>query len=144
MSTPNIPLLRKAVEWVEWQDTMPEIDREWDQAEFRNATNEHAYRLAYFALLAAGVRSTNRRAQTIGLSQYLEPYCGTSFCVAGYIGQLLNREYATQDKVNGVFVAEYATKQLGLTLDQAEELFDGCNTAADIRRICERIAGEKL
>jgi hypothetical protein len=133
--TPNIPLLRKSVEWVESQAALPEIDREWDQARYicqpdmraRVLIDQRSMSTDYYQLLSA-----------------LQNHCGTTYCVAGYIGQLEDERYCHHDMVNGIHVAEFAQKQLGLTEGQSQWLFSGENTAADVRRIAESIAGEAL
>lgn len=108
MTKVNVPLLRKAVEWVEEQDAIP--GGSWDQ------------------------------------SVYVSTYapCGTVYCVAGYVGQLTDPRFKDTEQVNGLHVETVASKALGLTEFQARELFDEDNSAPDVRRIAERIAGEKL
>lgn len=134
--TVNVSLLRKAVEWVEEQDKLPEIDREWVQGGWVTGPWNMAYNLVYEAVPL-------RRHEFAELANKLEPHCGTAYCVAGYIGQMHDARYAKADNVGGVPVAEYAEKLLGIEgLDH--DLFEGTNTAADIRRIAEKLAGEKL
>lgn len=127
--TVNIPLLRKAVEWVEAEEARPYREREWNQATW------------YLE------RSDTAQA---------EGWCGTACCVAGWVGlnspdvamerdeegELTNR--VTYHGGHSVHVADYARMQLGLTDAEADELFAGANAAADIRRIAEEIAGEAL
>lgn len=144
--TPNIPLLRKAVEWVEEQDKLPQIDREWNQHDYVSSPAAYAYNMAWFVISdryeILGGRT--HREMTLELAAKLEPHCGTAFCVAGYVAQLLEPEYITHEHVAGVHVSDFAQKKLGLNHDQAEDLFEGSNTAQDIRLISERIAGETL
>jgi hypothetical protein len=142
MPTPNVPMLRKAVEWVEEQDKLPEIDREWDQSDFRRSPEAYALYLMFQVRNALGVRVGHGHLKKA--AQVLEPHCGTVFCVAGYVGQLTDERYRFHEVVNDIHVAQFAQQVLGLTEDQANEMFDGCNTAADIRRIAERVAGEQL
>lgn len=128
-TTPDIPLLRKAVEWVEEQDKRPFDQREWDQNAWK------------------------RRPQA---------GCGTAYCVAGYIAEVVDGKKMVQhdcvDMDEGttldqrrrgfdpdlVHVSNYARWRLGLTQAQANSLFAGSNTAADIRRLAEDFAGERL
>ncbi len=57
----NIPLLRKAVEWVEEQDALPIETRSWMQ---REIILPEAHRIH---------------------SHGHQPGCGTAFCIAGYV-----------------------------------------------------------
>jgi hypothetical protein len=139
--TPNIPLLRKGVEWVEWQDSLPAIDSQWRQEDYLMTEYRHA-----LALLSDDVQELSRvlSGPVQRTASQVSAHCGTAYCFAGYIGQLLDKRYERKDTVNFVHVADFARRQLGITEHQAQLLFDGCNRAADIRRICEAIAGEKL
>ena len=121
----NIPLLRKAVEWVETQAALPADESEWHQGAWvwRREDQEHNT-------------------------------CGTAYCVAGYIGQMLDDQF--KDNEWGVdkdgrpcHVAHFAADALGITYDRFglsanEDLFHADNTAEDVRRIAEQIAGERL
>lgn len=118
--TPNVPLLRKAVEWVEAQDTLPEDSRQWLQ---------HSY------VVPEHVR--------ISLFRH-EPDCGTAFCVAGYIGQLLDPRYERHTEVEGVHVSDFAAHALGIRACDQIDLFSGDNTAEMVREVAERIAGQRL
>ncbi len=118
MTTPapivNIPLLRKAVEWVEEQAALPTIDRQWYQG---------AYRME--GLLAG--RS-----------------CDTVMCVAGYVADLSGVGWRGNSDVTSEreYASDVAERLLGLP--PGHRLFLGDNTAADVRRIAEGIAGERL
>lgn len=140
--TPNIPLLRKGLEWVEWQDTLPMIDSEWNQGDFYINPEVKAF------TLVAGERYRGDHRLTMleieALSARVAPHCGSAYCFAGYIGQLEDVRYARSDVVNEVHVGEFAQERLGITDEQAEYLFSADNTASDIRAICEEIAGETL
>lgn len=119
--TPDIPLLRKAVEWVEWQATVPEQHREWDQE-----------------VWIIDAKAAGRD-------------CGTCYCVAGKVchdAGLDVRALAGQHfgKVADV-VADVAQDLLGLTLGERYNLFQSGNDATDVRRVAESIAarvGERL
>lgn len=124
---PNIPLLRKCVEFVEQQSKLPTQIRNWDQEVW--------------------VRKSDN-------------FCGTVGCVAGNIAIedgivdwddpnciLENNFYNTI--MNGpdgysIDVEDWAMYRLGLSRDQAFDLFKMNNSAEDVRRVAEQIAGEKL
>jgi hypothetical protein len=133
MTEINIPLLRKAVEWVEAQDALPEIDSEWFQGNYVLGP-------AAKALYLVG---REHRSEIQNLHQ-VAAHCGTVYCVAGYIGQLTDERYKHSDIVGGVHVSAVAERELGLTYGQAQELFHGSNSAAHIRELAERFAGEAL
>lgn len=139
MPEPNIPLLRKAVEWVEEQDKLPMIDCRWLQGEYV-VSPERVARL----MVRSTVGGRLRASEWEWAAKQLLPHCGTGYCVAGYIGQLLEPRYRNTDIVAGVHVGEFAQKQLGITDDQAEALFDGSNKAETVRLIAQEIAGEPL
>jgi hypothetical protein len=125
---PNIPLLRKAVEWVEAEAEKNIKEREWNQGDWmrrRSAANE------------------------------AEGWCGTACCVAGWVG--LQADNAQPEMRDGEFtdrmvypsgmvvhVADYARAALGLTEEQADSLFAGSNTAETIRMLAEEFAEEVL
>jgi hypothetical protein len=121
--TPNIPLLRKAVEWAEAEAAKPYELCEWNQATWARA----AYDL-----------------------QGKSPECGTCYCVAGYVASqigdvpksgaaIVNLSPGHSDTVPNV-----AKEALGLTQRQAAALFMAGNTIEDVRQIAEKIAGERL
>lgn len=125
---PNVPLLRKVVEWVEWQDQLTE-GRQWDQEWWFTERVE--------------VES---------------PWCDTVMCIAGKValddGWVPTRQrsadgvtyYDNNVVKNGEtrLVWDVAAELLGLDSDEADALFGGDNEAHDIRRIAEEIAGERL
>lgn len=124
----NVPLLRKAVEWVEEQAALPEEQSEWYQGTWRVD------------------------------GEMLDRSCGTAYCMAGYIGQLLDERYRESQTVDGMHVADFAGEALGLERPGPGEmlagvgsmghafqpLFHASNTVEDIRRIAERLAGGPL
>jgi hypothetical protein len=111
---PDVPLLRKLVEWVEEQDKLPPEQKEWNQGEW----------IDRFAV------------------------CGTAYCSAGYIGQMLDERYKLNPYVMGIHVSRFAAINLGLNSRQASCLFNGANSAAAIRGIVTNIVrhctGEEL
>lgn len=130
----NIPLLRKGVEWVEEQEALPVMTRQWMQDMW--VTSEE-----------------DRVACLTG-----ETGCGTAYCLAGWVAMQKYPELAEIDFawVNGKYLrsSDVAAEELGLpgygvAPEQYEtsclhKLFSPHNTAADIRRIAEELAGEKL
>ncbi len=125
----NIPLLRKAVEWVESQAVLPRATRQWRQQSW--VVNEETRRTLFGH--ARG--------------------CGTAYCLAGWIASQTNPHLANTDLYHDPETDTYISSQgvaldaLGLTLPPGalnHPLFGYNNTARDIRRIAEKIAGEKL
>lgn len=116
----NIPVLRKAVEWVEEQDKFPAETRSWNQ--YGIITSEE-YR----------VRSLKH-----------EQGCGTGYCIAGYIAET----FAPEELAAGQPVIRTAMRVLNLTLHDlittGQTLFAAENSAAQIRTYAEKLAGEKL
>lgn len=141
MNGPNIPMFRKLVEWVEEQDQFDENDREWRQESWLRDT-------------VRGKKSeTNFMLQNVN-------FCGTQVCVAGKAALLDGwTPVFTTDEVGVVDswytmvvekdgfrsnLDEVATKALNITYEEASYLFEGDNTAKDVRRIAEEICGERL
>lgn len=121
---PNVPLLRKMVEWVEEQDALPE-EKEWYQGTwfFTKFHPEEA------------------------------EWCDSAMCVAGKVAvddgwvprvvpPHFTGEVIKGEKRENVWVV--AAWLLGLEMEVADVLFNGDNEAHDIRRIAEEIAGERL
>jgi hypothetical protein len=135
LPTPNVPLLRKLVEWVEWQDSLPDIDNQWNQGDYVLDEETRAVVLLAGCSIA---NATDRQVQTVA------KHCGSAYCAAGYVGQLLDERYAFSDMVNGLHVADFARHQLGITVNQSAQLFSAGNSPALIRLLCERFAGEPL
>src|SRR5215510_13907468 len=117
---PNIPLLRKAVEWVEFQETLPEIDREWDQESYHQTPYQYAMTMLV-GQLPPGMLGTVTRIQQ--LARRVAPHCNTTYCVAGYIGAMVDPRYVHRDMVNGVHVSQVAGQALGLDVLQSHLLF---------------------
>lgn len=123
----NIPLLRKAVEWAEAEDARGD-DSQWNQSTWM------------------------MWAETLPAAAVTELKCGTACCIAGWVsvatlrpgeyilpgGEIFNKSGNLTD------CEDRATEQLGLTLDQASDLFDAENDIFAVRLIAEAIAGERL
>lgn len=143
---PNIPLFRKAVEWVEEQEKKTE-DREWEQSAWVSAP------WLYF-----------QEGEMDDIK-----WCETAFCVAGKIAFDLgwNVEWSTlydgaherpdhvmskvittpsgEKETVYAMASDIAESALGGRYDSgSRDLFGGSNTATDIRSIAEAICGEKL
>lgn len=73
--------------------------------------------------------------------------CGTSYCIAGYVAQLVDPRFTYHDNViedgEDETSASVAEKALGLSGSMVV-LFRGSNSIADVRAIAEAIAGEPL
>jgi hypothetical protein len=141
---PDIPMLRKAVEWVEFQAALPEIDREWVQESYLTRPHDRAVGLAHAAIYSRIERQLMTYNEINQVAARIEPHCGTAYCVAGYIAAHVDPRYVSNDVVNGVHSSLVAIEALGITHEQAKDLFHGSNTAEKVRRIAERIAGEPL
>lgn len=140
----NIPLLRKAVEWVEVQAELPEIDREWAQESYLTPASNRAVALVYGALRTTDHWDLLSSAGLRRIAAQVAPHCGTAYCVAGWVAVQVDPRYITRDTVGGIHCSGVAQKALGLNDDQARMLFHGLNSADSIRRIAENIAGERL
>jgi hypothetical protein len=115
----DVPLLRKAVEWVQVEAAKPASEREWHQGLWRAFGWE------------------------VGVT------CGTTYCVAGYIAEVLGTKWddtdgervqAACEDVNGRSASDIARQALGLDIDEAARLFYYTNDAKDVleraREIC--------
>lgn len=127
----NIPLLRKAVEWVEYQAALPESQCEWYQGAWIMRQN------GWY----------NEATQ-----QWENAECGTAYCVAGYVAQLVDErfkdsQWITESDGTKAHSSRVAAEALGLPEGRSydvPQLFAATNTAEDVRRIAEEIAGERL
>lgn len=133
MSEVNIPLLRKAVEWAEAEAQKPDELREWEQAYYSVPTVEQ-YRLNDLGSCGSEADVVYTRNQILRKS----PECGACFCIAGYT------QYVTTGSLDHRTAFDAAQAALGITWNEARELFHANNTIGDVRRISEEIAGEKL
>lgn len=133
--TPNVPYLRKVVEWVEAEAKRTE-DREWYQATW----------------LVPGKEAATDFSQQVD-------FCDTACCVAGkvallegwtpetYHDNISEGSRFTSNVLKGGekrHVGHVASDALGLTDSEADRLFMASNTVEDIRAIAEEIAGERL
>lgn len=133
MTTPDIPLLRKVVDWAAHEDALADRDPfylpRWVQSTWRTP--------AYDA---------SRR-------------CETAFCIAGYTVEASpTARWASDDPEDALYYSalldggdglphhaqQAAQRLLGITHDQADGLFHALNTLDDVRRVASRIAGEPL
>lgn len=80
---------------------------------------------------------------------WVNPYgdCGTAACAAGWTALLMGKEIndrcEVQQDFKAMHVREYARQVLGLTLQQAEDLFSGNNTRDDMDRIFAKLLEEQ-
>lgn len=127
-TTLNIPLLRKMVEWAETEDLLDEA-REWDQTTWLHMETRSGY-------------------------------CDTTMCIAGKVASdagwkpiFYGDGSASSAQKDGVTeeIRVIAINELGLANAVDSEgnvatwaLFEASNCAADIRRIAEDLAGERL
>lgn len=115
---PNVPLLRKIVEWVEEQDQLPE-GREW-------------YQGGWFTI--------KRDAPWCGTAMCV---AGKVALDAGWKQRRGTGSRVVRDNEEGS-ANDVARDLLGLNDWQAEQLFSGGNDVIDIRRFAEKFAGERL
>ncbi len=126
--TVNIPVLRKAVEWIEEQAKIPWRDRVWDQTRWVG----------------------NQRTPDINLDHIYGAtgVCGTTYCMAGYIAQSNGWTPVGMDAFwkDGVTkrAAVIAREILNIERDDAGLLWFAPNDPVIIRERAEEIAGEKL
>jgi hypothetical protein len=130
----NIPLLRKAVEWAEVEAAKPPELREWEQNWWVLTPEERAKRREY----AEESGDPDYYAPFEVAAYYKAPECGTAYCIAGFVAA---HEGSTE---TGMRVQDVACDALGIYTQEAEALFASQNTIADVRRIAEEIAGERL
>lgn len=148
MTEVNIPLLRKGVEFVEAEAAKPRNKSRWNQGDWivtRLQAARRRNKLSQPQFLGYnGAQSLRKEYET---QHERTKECGTLYCFAGYIASL---EHEDKDLVRGEYRGSnlhpqsVAQKALGLDMHQAGLLFSGKNTAKDIRKIAESIAGERL
>lgn len=139
MSELNIPLLRKTVEWVEEQETLPIQLREWQQGSWFRQVTEEELKYEYGVELVANA-----------------PWCDTTMCFAGKIAWdagwkpvWTSEHEAARCEKNGEIkdVSHVAAELLGIPHpeDWSDiELFDAGRSAATLRYLAEDLAGEAL
>ena len=129
MTTPNIELLDKVLKHIE---DHPEA---WSQADWRTEYDE-----------ALAVDPESGR-------EILAVDCGTAFCFAGWACQMEGGKWADTTSLipideddpfdilgdDTVFASTRAQRLLGLTSEQAEDLFRSENTLDDIREMVAEI-----
>lgn len=138
-STVNVPLLRKGIEWAEAEDrartdTKPS---QWDQTSWVGGAPIDE--LSYDEMVSS-VKLT-------------EMECGTTCCIAGWIGFLTLRpgEYINgvgtifnENNVRVEHCSDRAQRELGLDNQQAWDLFYRSHDIESVRTLAESIAGERL
>lgn len=127
----NLPLLRKAVEWVEHEDAKPPGEFcEWAQLTWRT---QRACGTAY---CVAGYVCQISGGQWIPGSHVLEFEEGED-----------GRLFTNGSRRRGISAMSRATRLLGLRDTEAATLFEASNSAEEIRGYAERFAnrrGKKL
>lgn len=120
---PNIPLLRKAVEWAEAEAAKTDGTCLWNQGVWAASTDcGTAHCIAGYVVMAAHPGNV-----TVAESEY------------GDLDLYVDGEEALW--------GETAQELLGLTVHERVDLFDGANTITDVRLFAEQIAaraGERL
>lgn len=118
----DAPLLRKAVDWVRYQATLPGSQREWNQLYWR-------------------VESGNDCGTTFCVAGYVCEVSGVAWERERGGASIVTPSGST------VSVQDEACRLLGLTLDEAIVLFAASNSADDVVKTAEWImkrTGEKL
>ncbi len=120
---PNIPLLRKAVEWAEAEAAKTDGTGQWDQHfwAYRRTDCQTSYCIAGFVAMAAQPGATAVESDS------------------GDLDLVIDGEVESW--------ADTAQSLLAITRAERLDLFDGINTIADVRRAAEDIAaraGERL
>lgn len=113
LPTPNIPLLRKAVEWAESEAAKTDGTCLWNQAEYVIDRGE----------------------------------CGTAYCIAGFA--VVNGVASAEVDAWGLLEVDGRPRHwhtagrevLGLSDDEADDLFADSNSITDVREVAEQIAG---
>lgn len=138
----NIELLRDAVEWVEWQNTLDVEKREWTQGVwFADLDRLRQGHTPAYSSLWAGISEEFQQEVAEERTE-----CGTAYCVAGYIVQKeLGVNYLKKmfslDHFAGSTGAN-AAELLGISESEADMLFDEDNDASDIRIEAEALAAK--
>lgn len=161
--TPNIPLLRKAVEFAEasaarqltYEQALGTEYEGDDELYFKSDPNELTWNQSNWSMLKSRVVDSTEQAT-------LE-HCGTAYCIAGFVasqepGYTVELNSTPLNDNSGRFfvdLREYidgnpfshsqvAREALGLSVYDADALFSGSNSISEVRTIAEKIAGEVL
>lgn len=118
LPTPDLPLLRKAVDWAGEQANLPPHQREWDQMVWRDVSScDTAYCIAGY---------------TTDVLLDMQPF----------LFSMVINEHGQRESV-----ATAAQLALGLTDDEANALFNQDNDITTVRAVADAIcqrAGERL
>lgn len=170
---PNTELLKELVEWVEHQDSLPVEDpeRKWNQhawAAIKEELIQYTQDSGYLGRIVLEIKEESRDPNVCGTA-----YCvagkvvvdaGYKFLFDDYDGMatmavpkdvtvLYNEDgvtvgYDERMRLNALAFAstvdEIARDLLGISKDEAQQLFAASNTSSDIRMVAERIAGKEL
>ena len=120
----NEPLLRKAVEWASAEAELLE-SHGWDEDVVRDDEYKDM--------------TWNQQYWNMGVFDENATRCGTTYCIAGWVGQHLDERYREDTRVAGVHVRDFAQVNLGLTYVEAESLFSGGNNIEAVQRIAYEI-----
>jgi hypothetical protein len=157
--TPNIPLLRKVWEWVQSQEELAQLneEHEWYQSSwihFDHKEFEKRFHIE-FPLTSSLYDSDgllSDRYHEFWTQFANEPNCNTKYCIAGYTAHITPGVYWANDEeitVDGELrsISEWATEELGITGEEAEELFDSSTDFVTAKAVLTDVferAGEKL
>jgi hypothetical protein len=123
--TPNLALLRKTFEQIK-------IPKVWDQSTWMYTTERSECGTA--GCFAGWAVSLTGRYELL--------FMEVAGCKAMFVDMVEDLDTGERD-----YLATVAERELGLTEDEAEWLFDGRNSMGTIRQLCESIAeraGEKF
>lgn len=130
--TINVKVLEEAVEWVEAQSLLDFEKRVWDQDDWyidlKGYRRDHSEEYEFY-------------------DGWTKPACNTAMCIAGYVAHQYAKPLGWRMGIDTHMnrgddrsrISDWAQDYLGLTEDQAENLFDGGNKAEDIRRIANEL-----
>ena len=117
----NVDLLDTAVEWAVKEE------------EKRRQGLPSAYLQDRWFTDLSGRPDADDEAMVVFWKEHLNGYCGTAYCIAGYVASLVDPE-----RQEG-HVAAVARHALGLTEVEADELFSAENSIEDVQSIASRI-----
>jgi hypothetical protein len=147
--TPNVPMMRKIL------DAIRNNPNSWEQRVWGlklDGYNPKEDDSLYFAKEYDPETDLVKESNSELLSS--EANCGTAYCIAGYATYFSDQEFKTRpgspylDRTkDGYSVETYAQHELGLTVEEAQELFDGDNDWNDVKALMRKyaaIVGEEL